>query len=201
MSLQNKRRVALFGAVVFGLGFAFNAQAQSAASETQRDVNQQSRIEQGLKSGELSTREASQLEQGEARIDRAEQRDMRNGSLSTSEKAQIQREQNGESRAIYHDDHNGTVGNPDSRSSERMQNDVGRDLSQEQRIHQGVTNGTLTNRETGRLEGGQAYADHEEYRAGRDGHVGNWGQRNIDRTQNSDSRQIYRDKHNGWNRR
>jgi hypothetical protein len=197
---RNNRRIALFGAIVLGLGFAFNAQAQNAGSETQRDTDQQQRIEQGLKSGELNTREASRLEQGEARIDRTEQRDMRDGTLSAADKTQIQREQNRESQSIYNQKHDAQTGNPDSRSSEREQADVRRDSNQEQRIHNGVENGSLTNREAGRLKGREARVDHEEARAGADGHVGRWEQGRIQRTENRDSGRIYWDKHNGWRR-
>ena len=201
MSHDNRRRLALFGAIALGLGFAFNAQAQSAGSESQRDVDQQQRIEQGLQSGQLTTREAAGLERGEARIDRTEQRDMRDGTLSASDKAQIQREQNRESQAIYGQKHDAQTGNPDSRSSERMQRDVQRDANQEERIHKGIANGSLTNRETGRLEGGEARVDHEEARAGVDGRVGGWEQRRIQGTENRDSGRIWRSEHNGRNRR
>lgn len=196
MKVLVQSRLALFTAIALGLAFAANAQAQSAASETGRDVKQQQRIDQGLKSGQLTTREAARLEQGEARIDRTEQRDLRDGKLSPAEKAQIQREQNHESRAIYSDKHNAATGNPDSRSSERMQHDVQRDVNQERRIHNGVDNGSLTNKETGHLEGREAHVDHLESRAGRDGYVGAGEQGRIQRTENRDSKRIYRDKHN-----
>ncbi len=201
MNLRNHRRLALTASIALGLGFALNAQAQTAGSETQRDVNQQQRIEQGLKSGELNTREASRLERGEARIDRTEKRDMRDGTLSDADKAQIQKQQNRESQAIQNQKHDAQTGNPDSRSSERMQNDVQRNVNQEQRIHDGVENGTLTNREAGRLEGREAHADHAEARAGRDGNVGRYEQGHIQRTDNRDSRRIYRQKHDGQHRR
>ena len=38
------------------------------AAVTQRDINQQDRIDQGLKDGQLSTGEAARLEKGEAHI-------------------------------------------------------------------------------------------------------------------------------------
>ena len=44
---------------VFSAGSVF---AADGAGTVQRDVNQQTRIEQGLKSGELNTREAAKLE-------------------------------------------------------------------------------------------------------------------------------------------
>ncbi len=200
MNSRNHRRLALTAAIALGLGFAFNAQAQTAASETERNVDQQQRIEQGLKSGELTTREASKLEKGESRIDRTEKRDLRDGTLSAADKAQIQKQQNHESAAINNQKHDAQTGNPNFASSQRMQHDVQRNVNQEQRIHNGVANGSLTNREAGRLEGRQAHVDHVEARAGRDGHVGPYEQGRIQRTDNRDSHRIYRQKHDGQTR-
>ncbi len=163
---------------------------------TQRDLNQQDRIEQGLQSGQLSTREAGQLEKDESRVDKLEARDLANGKLSPQETARINAAQNRVSNQIYADKHNGTVGNPNSASSQRMQKDVQRDANQESRIKQGEASGSLTNREAGRLERGQAHTDRREGRAAANGHVGAAEQRGIQRAQNRQSRHIYRKKHN-----
>ena len=168
----------------------------SAAEETQRDTNQQNRIEQGLKSGKLSTGEAAKLEKGEAKIDRVEAKDMKNGPMTAQEKAQIQKMQNNESNQINKLDNNNVKGNPNSKSSERMQADVQRNANQEQRIHNGVANGSLTNKEAGSLERGQARTDRQEYRAGKDGHVGAGEQRRIQNRENRQSGKIYNKKHN-----
>ena len=79
------------------------AHAQTATTDTQRNTDQQQRIENGLQSGQLSTREAANLERQQQRVDGTESRDMRDGKLSPAEKAQIQREQNHVSGAIYRD--------------------------------------------------------------------------------------------------
>src|SRR5574340_329763 len=121
-----------------------SAFAQNAATETQRDTNQQNRVEQGLKSGQLTTREAGQLERDEQRIDRTQARDLKNGPLTSQEEAQIQREQNQASRQIYQDKHNAVTGNPNSKSSERMQADVQRNANQQARINQGIRSGQLS---------------------------------------------------------
>ncbi|MFO0998563.1 MAG: hypothetical protein U1F33_17980 [Alphaproteobacteria bacterium] len=173
------------------------AMAQTVGSEVQRDVNQQQRIEQGLQSGQLTTGEAARLERGEARIDRMESRSLRDGTLTNAEKARIGAAQNRESAAIYGAKHNGLVGNPDSPSSQRMQADVQRNVNQQQRIEQGVQSGRLTNREVGRLEGGQARIDRKEARAGADGHVGPREQWRVQHAENAASHHIYRAKHNG----
>src|SRR5262245_51915964 len=93
-----------------------------------RDVNQQERVEQGLQQGQLSTREAGQIERQESRIDQTEARDLKDGKLSPAEQAHINQMQNRTSRDIYRDRHNAVEGNPDSKSSERMQSDVTRNI-------------------------------------------------------------------------
>jgi len=104
--------------------------------------------------------------------------------------------QNQASRNIYRDRHNAVDGNPDSKSSERMQSDVARNIKQEQRIDQGGDNGTLTNREVGSLEAGQAHVDRKEGVAAKDGHVGAGEQANVQRSDNHQSRRIHRRKTN-----
>lgn len=174
---------------------------RTAASETQRDVNQQNRIEQGLDSGSLNTREAAKLEHGESHIDHVEANAMKDGTLSAGEKAHIQAMQTRESKMIYGQKHDAQTGNPDSASSQRMQADVQRDANQEQRIHNGVTSGTLTNHETARLERGQSHNDRAQYRAGRNGRVGAAGQAHLQHRENIASRRTFGKKHNGRFRR
>jgi hypothetical protein len=159
-----------------------------------RDVNQQERIEQGLQSGELNTREAGRLERQESRIDRTEARDLKDGKLSPAEQARINQMQNRTSRNIYREKHDAATGNPDSRSSERMQADVARNVRQEQRIDDGIDNGTLSNREVGALERGQAQVDRREAAAARDGHVGPREQARVRGAENHQSRRIHRRK-------
>jgi len=174
------------------------ASAYAAGPRTEevvdRDVNQQERIEQGLQSGQLNTREAGQLERQETRIDRTEARDLKDGKLSPEEQARINRMQNRASANIAAQKHDGQTGNPDSRSSERLQRDVARNVHQEQRIDQGIDNGTLTNREVGSLERGQARVDRREAAAARDGHVGPREQVGVQRAENHQSRRIHRRK-------
>jgi hypothetical protein len=78
----------------------------------QRKENQQDRIGQGVKSGQLTAGETSRLEHQEAGINR-EERGMRaqdNGHLTKTDRATLHQQQNQESRRIYRDKHNGKVG-------------------------------------------------------------------------------------------
>ncbi|AIY42808.1 hypothetical protein LT85_3650 [Collimonas arenae] len=171
--------------------------AQSVASETQRDVNQQNRIESGLKSGQLTTREAGQLEHQETKVDRTEANALKNGNLSPVEKARIQGMQNKVSQNINVDKHNGAIGNPNSASSQRMQADVQRNANQEKRIENGIKSGSLDKRQVGNLQRGEAHVDHTEARVARNGHVNANEQARVNRVQNRVSGRIHRDKTNG----
>src|SRR5260370_21794437 len=99
-------------ATLCSLTLAGGAFAQTVGSETERNVDQQQRIEQGLKSGQLSTGEAARLENGEARIDRVESNALKNGNPSPAEKARIQAAQNQESPRIYPANQNGVTPTP-----------------------------------------------------------------------------------------
>jgi hypothetical protein len=187
-------------AATLGLPALAQTSQQSQANETQRDLNQQRRIEQGLQSGQLTTREAGQLERQEHHVDQMESRGAANGNLTPAEQARIEAAQNHVSQDIAADRHNAVSGNPDSVSSRRLQADVGRDVKQEQRIHQGVKSGELTTRETGRLERQQGRTDRMEANAAANGRVGAQEQASIQGSENRHSRQIARQKHDAQTR-
>jgi hypothetical protein len=74
----------------------------------QRKTDQQDRIGQGVKSGQLTAGETSHLEGQEAGINK-EERGMRaqdNGHLTKQDRQTIHKQQNQESRRIYRDKHN-----------------------------------------------------------------------------------------------
>ncbi len=166
----------------------------SAATTVQRDVNQQTRIENGLKDGSLTTREAAQLERGQARVDHLQAQALKDGTLTNAERARLNAAQNKTSQSIAAARHNAATGNPDSASSQRMQANVARNVAQEKRIQNGVQNGSLTNHEVSRLERGQAHVARKESRAASDGHVGAAEQGSIQRTENRQSQRIRRQK-------
>ena len=190
-----KTTATYLGVVAAGL-MSTAAFAQAVQQDQQRDVNQQQRIEQGLQSGQLSTREAGQLEREQQHVDKMEAHDLRNGSISPAEQARLNAAENKASRDIYADKHNGVTGNPNSASSQRMQADVQRNVNQQQRISNGINSGALTNHEVGSLERGQAHVDRKEANAAANGHVSAGEQRNIQRSENRQSGRIYRKKHN-----
>jgi methionine-rich copper-binding protein CopC len=77
----------------------------------QRKVDQQDRIANGVKSGQLTAGETSRLEHQEAGINK-EERGMRaqdNGHLTSQDRKTLHAQQNQESRRIYRDKHNANV--------------------------------------------------------------------------------------------
>ena len=200
---MNSRIVKLGLAAALATAFAAPTFAQTAASpvpstasDVQRNVNQQQRIEDGLKTGQLNTREAGKLERGEAKVEKMEANAEKNGTVSAREQARINSAQNRESKAIYNQKHDAQVGNPTSASSQRMQGDVQRNLNQQQRIEQGVQSDELKNREVAKLERGQSKVDRSTARAAADGHVGANEQARIQTREDRQSARIYRKKHN-----
>ncbi|MBI3528882.1 MAG: hypothetical protein HY067_13050 [Betaproteobacteria bacterium] len=189
-------RLTAIAAALAACTIAAAAHAQNTADVVQRDVNQQNRIEQGLKSGELTTKEAGKLEREESHIDKMESNALRDGKMTNAEKRRIERAENQASKDIYREKHDAQTGNPNSASSQRMQADVQRNANQEQRIENGVKNGSLTNREAANLERGQARVDRKEASAAADGHVGVGEQRRVQSAENRQSRRIHREKHN-----
>src|SRR5438105_15753200 len=88
-----KSTAVCLGFVAAGL-LSTAALAQAVQQDQQRDVNQQQRIENGLQSGQLSTREAGQLERQQQHIDKMESRDLRDGTMSAGEQARLNAAQN-----------------------------------------------------------------------------------------------------------
>ncbi len=75
----------------------------------QRKENQQARIAQGVRSGQLTAGETGNLEHKESRLNREIRNDRaaNGGTLTSQERQQVNRQQNRISRDIYRDKHNG----------------------------------------------------------------------------------------------
>jgi hypothetical protein len=99
------------------ISFAIIAAALLAASLpadqkiAARKENQQDRIAQGVKSGQLTAHETAKLETKESRLNKETRTDRaaNGGRLTAAEKQQVNRQQNRLSRDIYKDKHNSAV--------------------------------------------------------------------------------------------
>ncbi|UWZ86107.1 hypothetical protein [Occallatibacter riparius] len=85
--------------------------AQSSREINQRKVNQQDRIAQGVRSGQLTPRETAHVERQERGINREEHAMRRadGGHLTQHDRTVLNRQQNHVSRNIYRDKHNNRV--------------------------------------------------------------------------------------------
>ena len=72
----------------------------------QRQDNQERRIEQGVRSGELTPRETARLERGQARIRKMERHALADGRISRRERAAIDRAQDQQNQLIARLKHN-----------------------------------------------------------------------------------------------
>ena len=174
--------------------FAEGPSQAAQTVETQRDVNQQDRIEQGLQSGQLTTKEAGQLERQETHVDHMEANAAANGKVTHAEAARINAAQNAVSNDVYKQRHDAQTGHPNSASSKHMQAGVQRDANQEARINQGVKSGQLTTRETGHLEQHQAQVAHAEANAAANGRVSRTESARVQHAANQQSHKIYQQK-------
>ena len=160
----------------------------------QRKENQQDRIANGVKSGQLTAGETANLETKEAAINKETRTDRaaNGGKLTGAEKAQINRQQNQVSKQIYADKHN-------ANTAHYGNNAVGqRRENQQDRIAQGVKSGQLTAGETAKLEK-QQQGINKQVAADRKANGGRLNaaeKKQINKEQNQASRNIYRKKHN-----
>src|SRR2546425_6853118 len=114
--------------------------AKPKPTVAQRKENQQDRIAQGVKSGQLTAGETANLETKEATINGETKADRaaNGGKLTAAEKKQINGQQNQLSKQIYKDKHNANTAHyGNNKVGQRREN-------QQDRIAQGVKSGQMT---------------------------------------------------------
>ena len=122
----NKISNSLLILAIGGLVFAGSAVAQTTTSTSgagpgvvdpghprvnqvnARETRQQDRIANGVKNGSLTPKEASHLENREARLQKTEQKDMaaHNGHLTKAEQKNLNQRESHISKSIHRDKHN-----------------------------------------------------------------------------------------------
>jgi hypothetical protein len=173
---------------------------QSAAKEgsvNDRRQDQQQRIANGVQSGQLTAGETKRLETRETNVNREvhADRSANGGTLTPQERRQVNRQQNNVSRSIDADKHN-------ANQAHFGNNEVGqRRENQQDRITNGIKNGSMTAGEAARTENREQRINRSiaSDRAAHGGTLTARERRNINARQNGASRQIYRQKHNGRN--
>jgi hypothetical protein len=93
-----------------------SAQDQQSSTNTpvvrERQTNQQKRIGQGVKSGQLTPKETRRLERQQAKIQHDKKMAKADGTVTPRERAKLKREQNRASRRIYRLKHNAKTTEP-----------------------------------------------------------------------------------------
>ena len=191
-------RLRTFGGSVAALAVAVLVSIPTSARAggiKKRAENQQDRIAQGIKSGQLTAGETARLERKEAAVN-SEVRDMRKvngGTLTPKDRQVVNQQQNRLSRDIYAQKHDAqTQGHGTGEIAQRKEN-------QQDRIAQGVSSGQLTARETARLEGKESALNQEtrDMRALDGGKLTPKDKQAVNQQQNRLSNDIYREKHDG----
>lgn len=167
----------------------------SQPSIAQRKENQQDRIANGVKSGQLTAGETANLETKEAAINGETKADRaaNGGKLTAAEKTQVNKQQNQLSKQIYNDKHNAATQN-------YGKSQVGqRQTNQQQRIAQGIKSGQLTAGETAKLENQQKGINQQVKadRSANGGKLTTGEKKQVNKEQNAASKNIYNKKHNG----
>jgi len=163
-------------------------------SIAQRKENQQDRIANGVKSGQLTAGETANLEKKEAAINKETRTDRaaNGGKLTSAEKAQVNKQQNQVSKQIYADKHNANTAHyGNNKVGQRREN-------QQDRIAQGIKSGQLTPGETAKLEKQQQGINKQVAtdRKANGGTLNASQKKQINKEQNQASRNIYNKKHN-----
>ena len=90
---------------LFGI-FAADAFGQKTPRVNKRQSNQKYRVRQGVKSGELTRREAKSIRRSTKRINRYEKRAKSDGVVTRRERVRLNRMENRNSRKIFRKKHN-----------------------------------------------------------------------------------------------
>jgi uncharacterized membrane protein YebE (DUF533 family) len=153
-----------------------------------REQNQQNRVANGLKDGSLTSGEAAKIESDEAKIKRDEAKAKADGVVTPGERKQLNRELNQTSREI-HSDRDNTPGV-----------DL-REQNQQNRVADGLKNGSLTSGEAAKIERDETKIHRDEAKAKADGVVTGRERAKLNRELNHTSREIHHDKHNNKRQR
>jgi len=84
---------------------AFAQTAPATPRVDQRQANQEQRIEQGVKSGQLTTKEAARLEKGQEHVQKVEDKAKADGTVTKKERARIHQAENVQNRHIAKQKH------------------------------------------------------------------------------------------------
>jgi hypothetical protein len=164
----------------------------------QRQHNQRERIQQGVKSGELTRRETGRLAEEQRDVRQLERAYKSDGTLTGAERRDLQHEQNQASHDIYRQKHDDQERPPaavrDPGVNERQAN-------QTARIQQGVKSGELTHDEAQDLRTERRDIRDLEHTYKEDGTLTRDERQDLHQQLNQQSQEIYEEKHDDETRK
>ena len=186
-------------AIAVGTLFAGAAFAQSNYSIEQRDLNEQARIDRGIDSGQLTSREASRLQGERAQVERIERRARADGVLTQYERARIDRAQDRLGRDIFRESHDRQTTDSNWRTSDRPQGWDRRDGAGQRNFDRGVRSEQFNRRDAFRGERNDSRTNGNDGRFGRsDLNLG--GQSHFQQTSTQGSHDQQGQTQRSWNR-
>jgi WXXGXW repeat (2 copies) len=157
-----------------------------------REANQDQRIANGLRSGQMTSGEAARAERTQANIDQQvhNDREANGGKLTGAERQQINSEQNAASRQIYDEKHNANTVKPNEVDD--------REANQQQRTAEGLRSGQMTSGEAAKTNENQAAVAQQVHneRTANGGALTKQEKQQANKEENKNSKQIYNEKHN-----
>jgi hypothetical protein len=113
-----KTRNSLFALLLAAPLLAF---AQTTPGVDQRQANQQQRIDQGVQSGALTSREAAKLDRGQDHVQKLEDRAKADGTVTAKERKRLQHAEDVQSKRIYREKHDRQVDRNHDGKNDRQQ--------------------------------------------------------------------------------
>jgi hypothetical protein len=191
-----KSRFAWVLMIVGAMGVASLSQAEAGVRDpgvNARQQNQRQRIQQGVRSGELTRRETGKLVREQRDVRQLERAYKSDGELTRAERVDLHQEQNQASRHIYNQKHDAQDRPPaavrDPGVNQRQANQTGR-------IVNGVKSGELTHDEAQQLRDGRREIRQTEQAYKADGTLTRDERIDLHQDLNQQSRDIYDAKHN-----
>lgn len=187
---NNMKRFLIDSAAVLILAGAAFAQTSEVGK---RAENQQDRVAQGVKSGQLTAGETANVERKESAINKEVRTDRRQdgGKLTPQERKAVNGQQNNLSKQIYNDKHNANAASyGKGQIGQRREN-------QQDRIANGIASGKMNAGQAARVEKNEAGVNREVStdRKLNGGKLTGGEKALVNKQQNQMSKQIYNDKH------
>jgi WXXGXW repeat (2 copies) len=161
-------------------------------SPNSREANQDQRIANGLRTGQMTSGEAAKAERTQSKIDQQVHNDRaaNGGKLTGQERQQVNGEQNAASRQIYNEKHNANTVAPNAVDN--------REANQQQRTANGLKSGAMTSGEAAKTNANQAKVAQQVHndRTANRGALTPQQKQQVNREQNKNSKQINKEKHN-----